>query len=279
MTIFGIDVASHQGPGFNFNNVQGLPGGKPSFAIIKASGGHGYRNEYLDSQVRNARASGVEVGFYHYMFEPTAGGGDVNREVSNFIEACRPYVQVGTTFWLDVEESPAKVGFTGNLGDWIITFCEAVEAEYGCVCGIYCATWYLRPTSLDRDERLTKYPFWIASWQDTPPANPFLEPWEEITVWQYNASGVDKNRFEGTLDQFRSLGVPQEAPPQVLTPNAVIPFIMEDGTPAVTIVFQGQAKAILGVDVADLGISVVGMNDLIHDQSIQENHFEGWRIR
>ena len=37
------------------------------------------------------------------------------------------------------------------------------EVEFGCACGIYCATWYLVPTGLTKDLRLRKYPFWMAS--------------------------------------------------------------------------------------------------------------------
>src|SRR4051812_42501484 len=157
MTLEGVDLASHQGDYSYPTN--------PDFAIIKASGGHAYRNPYLGKQVANTRAQDIIVGFYHYMFEPTSGGGDVRAEANNFIEACRPHVQVGSTFWLDVEEFPEKVGYTGDLGDWLVTFCEAVHAAFGCVCGIYCATWYLVPTGLNQDVRLRHYPFWMASWQ------------------------------------------------------------------------------------------------------------------
>ncbi len=206
MTLEGIDLASHQGDYTYPTN--------PDFAIIKASGGHAYQNEFLHQQVQNARAKNVIVGFYHYMLEPSYGtpghpsGGDVAREAANFIEACRPYVQPGTTFWLDVEEFPKTVGYTGNLGDWIVTFCEAVERAYGCVCGIYCATWYLLPTGLSKDARLRKYPFWMASWQEQVPAPIFMAPWDHLTLHQYNADGIDKDRFYGTREQFLALGVP-----------------------------------------------------------------------
>ena len=61
--------------------------------------------------------------------------------------------------------------------------------------------------------------------------------------------------------------------------NEIIPFIHPDGRPGVTVLFEGQAKHILGVDVADVGISVLGLNDKVHDQSVQRNAFNGWRVR
>ncbi|MEO5964521.1 MAG: GH25 family lysozyme, partial [Candidatus Limnocylindrales bacterium] len=111
--ILGCDLASHQGTTFPFDRAyrDGY-----EFALIKASGGHSYRNEYLGVQVAGARAAGMLVGFYHYLFEPSNGGGDIRREAQNFIESVAPYVQPGSTFWLDVEEFPASVGFEGDLG-------------------------------------------------------------------------------------------------------------------------------------------------------------------
>lgn len=205
MTLEGIDIASHQGPNFDFGaqKARGV-----EFCIIKASGGHAYRNPHLAAQVEGARNADMLTSFYHYLFEPTSGGGSVTQEANNFIEACRPYVQPGSTFWLDVEELPASVGFTGDLGAWIVSFCEAVERAYGCVCGIYCATWYLVPTGLHTEQRLTKYPLWFASWQDAVPGGSFLAPWDHLTIWQYNAGGIDKDRFFGTRAEFLALGVP-----------------------------------------------------------------------
>jgi GH25 family lysozyme M1 (1,4-beta-N-acetylmuramidase) len=211
VAIKGTDIASHQGPDFPFATLkaQGY-----EFTVIKASGGHGYRNPYRAAQVQAARAAGVEVGFYHYMFEPSSGGGDVDREVTNFIDAVRPHVQPGTTFWLDVEEYPGAVGFTGDLGGWIDTFCARVSQEFNCQCGIYCATWYLTPTKLNKDQRLAKYPFWMASWQDALPPKAAMAPWTSVTIWQYNADGFDKDMFMGGgVAELRALGAGAAQPP------------------------------------------------------------------
>jgi hypothetical protein len=261
MTLEGVDIASHQGPNFAY------PEGT-AFAIIKASGGHAYRNEYLAAQVAGARTRGIAAGFYHYMFEPTAGGGDVKREAVNFIEACRPHVQVGSTFWLDVEEFPERVGFAGDLGGWIVDFCEQVERAFGCVCGIYCATWYLEPTGLWLDGRLTKYPFWMASWQEAVPHPKFMAPWNRLTVHQYNAQGWDKDRFYGTLEQYLALGV--RAPEAVPTPDPIVArsYIDADGVPTTEIKWGGRATEVLGTSYVDIGIHVVNAAGDTYHRSI-----------
>lgn len=212
MSIRGIDLASHQSASFPFGKARSLGF---EFCIIKAAGGHTYKNEYLAQQVAGARAADMATAFYFYMFEPSVGGGDVAREAANFIAAVRPHWQPGNSLWLDVEEFPQTVGFTGDLGGWIVQWCDAIEAEFGIVPGIYCATWYLLPTGLANDARLRKYPFWCASWQDTPPGGDFIKPWDKITVWQYDAyfrdvtgADLDCNKFFGTKEEFIALGMP-----------------------------------------------------------------------
>jgi GH25 family lysozyme M1 (1,4-beta-N-acetylmuramidase) len=190
------------------------------FAIIKASGGHSYRNPYLGAQVARARAAGLRIGYYHYLFEPSSGG-DVMREAANFLGAILPYVRPGDTFWNDVEEFPKAVGFSGDLGGAIDFWCDEVQRAHGGEPGIYCATWYLTATGLASDARLAKRPFWIASWQDTIPRGGFLAPWRVVTIWQYNAfdavggrKPIDEDFFlgdEAAWDAIAKPGAPAEA--------------------------------------------------------------------
>ncbi len=266
MTLEGVDISSAQGD-YQFHT-------NPDFAIIKATGGHSYRNEYLDTQVANARARNIVVHFYHYMFEPTTGGGDPHLEAQNFIAACRPYVQPGSIFWLDVEEFPARVGYTGNLADWIVAWCDEVERAFGCVPGIYCATWYLTATGLDQETRLARYPFWMASWQeDIPPAH-FMAPWDELTIHQYDTSSrkIDQDRFYGTRDELLALGIPPAAPlPDTTEPITASSYINEQGQPETKIIWGGQASTVLGTDYQDIGIRVQNAAGQIYHRSIKAN--------
>jgi hypothetical protein len=202
----GIDLASHQGANYAYP-------GWAQFAIVKASGGHDYKNEFRGSQAANARARGLKVGWYHYLFEPSSGGGDMAREFANFRDAVLPYIQVTDTCWLDVEEFLSSVGLEGaDLGGLIDAWCAMVQQAFGCQVGIYCATWYLVAAGLAQDARLAKRPFWIASWQATPPSGAFLAPWQAITIWQFNADGIDKDLFYGDAAAWDALGVPDTHP-------------------------------------------------------------------
>lgn len=263
MTLLGCDVADHQGP------HPAYPPGT-EFVIIKASGGHDYRNPLLGQQVADAQARGLLYGFYHYMFEPTFGGGDFRREATNFIETVRPYVQPGTTFWLDVEEYPKTVGYTGNLAAWIIGFCDQVEAAFDCDCGIYCATWYLTATGLDKVDALAGYPFWMASWQQAIPDPHYMAPWDHLTLHQYDADGIDKDRFYGTREEFLALGIPAPSPlPATADPITAETVIGPDGVPVTTIRWGGQATEVLGTDYVDIGVRVKNASGRIYHRSIQ----------
>jgi GH25 family lysozyme M1 (1,4-beta-N-acetylmuramidase) len=283
VSIKGVDIASHQGPDYAYPDWA-------EFAVPKATGGHSYVNPYLNQQVKNARARGLEVGFYHYMFEPSYGtaanpsGGDVVREAANFIQAVELVKRPGDTLWLDVEEYGKTVGYAGYLGDWCVQFCDLVGAHFGCTVGIYTATWFLLPNGMQGDSRLARYPLWFASWQDEPPGAAYLKPWTGMTMWQFNADGVDKDLFYGTREDWRARGIPAQLVAETDPPppgNEIIPHVLADGRPAVTIAFAGRTDTILGVEVGDLGISVPSKTEagVVLDQSVQGNCFGGWRVR
>jgi GH25 family lysozyme M1 (1,4-beta-N-acetylmuramidase) len=280
VTIEGIDIASHQGPNFNFaaQSERGV-----EFCIIKASGGHDYQNPFLAQQVQGARDAGMIVGFYAYMFEPSFGtpgnpsGGDVTREVDNFIEAVRPYVEPGTTFWLDVEEYPATVGLSNSvLPAWIAAFCDTVELEFGAVCGVYCATWFQVPTGLVHATELRKYPYWMASWQEEIPDAARMAPWDHLTLHQYDSVAVDKDRFYGTREEFLALGVPAPAPPPAADPIRATTVIGGDGVPVTTIVWGGQATKVLGTSYRDIGVRVENAAGQTFHRSIVDGEGREW---
>jgi hypothetical protein len=142
------------------------------------------------------------------------------------------------------------VGFAGDLAWALIDFCNGAGAAYDRLCGIYCATWYLVPTGLDKAVALRQFPFWMASWQASPPAPQFMAPWDHLTLWQYNADGIDKDRFEGTREQFAALGKASPGSPSAFqhAPGWLDPLRDEfdwtqDGTPGAGIITYRQVRA------------------------------------
>lgn len=281
MTISGFDIHDAFWP-FDFQARYNLG---DRFCILKATGGHTFFNGHVAAQAEAARAANLAVGFYHYMFEPTSGGGNVRLEADNFINIVGPLARPGDTLWLDVEEYPSKVGYTGNLGDWILEFCDIVGSHFGCQVGVYCATWYLTATGLNTDKRLARLPFWMASWQDTLPPARFMAPWDHVTMWQYTAGydedlgrDLDRDLFFGTVEDFKAMGIPQHVD---TGGNDIQKGVLADGRPYVLVIFAGNTPEVVGADVQDLGISVRSATEegLLLDQSVQGNVFQGWRER
>jgi len=210
MTLQGIDLASHQG---RYDFATAKREGR-EFAIIKVSGGHSYQNPERDQQITRAREAGMTIGLYHYMFEASSGGGDVAREFANFKAAAQPYALPGTTLWLDCEDWPSMIGFTGSVCQFILDFAALCRAEFGCPCGVYTGSYYILGTDMRGDRRLATLPLWIASWQDVVPGSQYLAPWDRAAVWQNDAyttvagQQTDTDVFFGTREDFQALGVP-----------------------------------------------------------------------
>jgi hypothetical protein len=278
MTISGFDI--HDAFGVNFD-FQGRYDAGDRFCVIKASGGYAFRNKIVGAQAARARQAGLLVGFYHFMFEPDSlaghGGADWQREADNFIAAVTAAgAGPRDTLWLDVEAWGKDVGFYGSIPDWCVNFCEYVGAHFHTVCGIYCATWYLVPTGMSTDKRLTKYPLWFASWQDTPPATKFLAPWTRMTMWQWDATDLDKDVI--LLEDWYQMAIPVKVDTQG---NEIRTGILDDNRPYVQVVFAGTTMRVDGADVQDLSIAVESFTEpgKLLDQSVQHNQFLGWRAR
>lgn len=204
--LLGLDIADHQGANYDIPDWV-------DFVVIKASGGHAFKNTLRGAQAARARGAKKKVGWYHYWLEPTSGGGNTELEATNLRDAILPYVQAGDTIWLDVEEFVRAVGLEGvDVGAMIDEWCDMVADFFGCQVGIYCATWYLVAAGLTRDARLAKRPFWMASWQAELPAEAFRAPWKVVRLWQFNADGVDKDKFFGDGAAWDALGVPDAHP-------------------------------------------------------------------
>lgn len=204
----GLDISSWQwGLDFVAAYDEGV-----RFVIIKASGGVTYRNEYLARQVALARAAGMLVGYYHYFIEPSYrvyGSGAA--EFANFNGAIADLVQVGDTFWLDLEEdSPGDYRY--DQEEELHNFGAALFARYGVQMGVYIGTYFWRAMGFDT-ARMAQYPLWLPSWQDSPPSAEYLDSFPRIVVWQYDAhsgvaniSPIDQNVFFGSGDDWAKMG-------------------------------------------------------------------------
>jgi GH25 family lysozyme M1 (1,4-beta-N-acetylmuramidase) len=89
----GIDVSHYQGS-INWSSVA-ADGVK--FAFMKATQGYGYTDPTLSTNLRNATASGVMVGFYHFTdfdLAPTDPQ-DPIKQANHFLNVIKPYYNAG----------------------------------------------------------------------------------------------------------------------------------------------------------------------------------------
>lgn len=97
------------------------------------------------------------------------------------------------------------------------------------------------------------------------------------------APGFYDKAGKATAEAFAAfLGLPTQpgagsvveapAPPAPADDTVIVtPFINAAGEPCVTLNYRGKAKQIVGVNIADAGMSVIGMDDATYDRSIRQN--------
>lgn len=198
--IRGLDIASYQGyPDFDRVAAEGI-----EFVVCKATEGVGYVNPTFEPNWPAIRRAGLVRGAYHYA-QP-----DFNQpeaEASHFLAAVGPLLP-GDLLALDIEAG------SGNLVDWALRWLIAVETATGVVPLLYSGRWFMVAHGL-YDERLARYPLWLAYYVYDPSNWPTPPPyWDEVTLWQWsetdNVAAIpgneDANLYRGTADDLRQLG-------------------------------------------------------------------------
>lgn len=274
MSLRGIDVSSWQAS-INWALVAGAGF---DFAIVKASGGAHYRNPRYRDQIAGARSAGLLVGHYHYAHElsfnpPPRTPEEEARYFLDTIDA-RP----GDVVALDIEDPAAH----GDLSLWALAWLRHVEAALGCAPLVYTYPFYAIERHLT-DPALGRFPLWWASYDTPPRRSP--APWTGWTILQHTATGtvpgigpnIDLNRFEGDRADFRALGLPDPAQPARREDEAQVRCYLNDRKNLIVeINFGGEAQAIKGVNFADIGGTVVGMDDAEYDRTLRAGAFEPW---
>ncbi|OFP36723.1 glycoside hydrolase family 25 protein [Corynebacterium sp. HMSC071B10] len=202
--INGVDVAAHQHPGggpIDWRMVAG-PGGQ-QFAFIKATEGTSYVNDFYAQDAQAANEAGIKVGAYHYARPAT----DPIAQARHFADTINagPRNQLPPVLDLEVNEGLGPV----QLAAWTQIFMAELEARTGRTPMLYTYRyfWYER---MDNTNAFTRYPLWLAAYQNQPPAP--VGGWDHLSFWQRSDSGrvpgidavVDMNLFNGNAGQFMS---------------------------------------------------------------------------
>lgn len=271
----GIDVASHQGQ----IDYLAVAAAGYTFAIVKCTGGTRYRNPFYTAQVSGARAAGLLVGHYHYDAEPSEGGGTAAEEAAWFL--ANADVQPGELVALDVEERSTRD--PQRYADWL----RIVEAATDTLPFFYTYSSFITEVDPADWAPVAGYPLWFASY-DEPPL-PAPAPWTKWTILQHSggspvpgiAAPTDLNVYPGTLDDLRVYGraepeTPQSRPGEGSSAQTTGQYINERGETVVWANFGGEAISVLGVNYADLGVSVLNKHDETWDRSIQAGEWQPW---
>jgi lysozyme len=167
----GIDVSHHNGT----IDWQRVKGNGYQFAIVKVTEGSANRDQQAARNIAEARKHNLIVGAYHFAHPER---NDPRAEGAWFLKSLP-----GMTpqfFVLDLEVAGQ------TTARWAVDWLEYVERQTGSRPWLYTGLSFAQE-KLSRENRLSRYPLWIAAYRGTPPPTP--APWKHWAIWQYTSSG------------------------------------------------------------------------------------------
>lgn len=180
----GIDV-SHWSP---VDAIEKNP--DAMFCIAKASEGKSMKDEKCGHFLARALAAGMAIGMYHYAHPEL---NTAEEEANNFLAATRGYP--GAVLVLDWEGKSLSCN-----PKWALEFMRKVEVITGVKPMLYVQNSAVAKMKAVAAE---DYGLWVARWGRTQPSK---GAWPFWALWQYEAGSVDKDYFNGSIEQFKKYG-------------------------------------------------------------------------
>ena len=189
------------------------------FCFIKATEGARDVDASFKAHWEGAGTAGLMRGAYHF-FRPQI---PVSTQADLFAH---------TLGQLQPGDLPPALDLEGTAG-WVeippadraplaLNMLQAVEARLGVTPIVYMSPWFATDM-LKSTPTLALFPIWIAQYTDAQsPTIP--KPWNTWTFWQHSQSGrvpgissgsVDLDRFQGSLDDLKSLTLARNSSPPV----------------------------------------------------------------
>ena len=213
--ILGVDLSSHNG----VPDMSDWPARGIVFVVIKITGGVTYVNPDAPAQIAAALAQRLLVLYYHYDWEPTAGGGPPLAEAAH----CLANLPAGGhVIALDAEETATRDPVRYRA------FADAVQAATLRACVFYTYRNFITEAPALDWSLLAGLPLWLA-WYPADPATALTSappvppaPWTQVTIWQYSGGApmpgtsapVDLDLFYGDASALAALGLPTGGPMQ-----------------------------------------------------------------
>jgi len=171
------------------------------FVIMKASEGISYKDPYLDEYYNRLHGSSdgrpdpdALYGFYHYARPENNLS---VREAQHFLDLVGHHAG-SAIYALDVEGNALNLD-SDVLDTWCVKWCSYILRETGVLPMIY--------TSESQLYRFKKCAaagcgLWVAKWSGGKKF-PKVKPWKFFALWQYQASALDYDFFNGGREQFK----------------------------------------------------------------------------
>lgn len=218
----GIDVSEWQGS-INFQQVReaGI-----DCVYIKATEGFDYYDPYYRTNYENARANGINLGFYHFL---TAKTTQEAYEQANFFVSAISGMEVQMKFALDYEQFYDLNKNT--ISDIALTFMNRVSELTNEECVMYASAYYANNSF---NEDVNKYALWVAEWGVSTPT--LTGPWNSYDGWQYTDKGlvsgistyVDRSLFETDIFLDETKVVPDHSHTPINN-NDIITITVQSG--------------------------------------------------
>ncbi len=248
----GIDVSYWQGGSINWNAVASHSHG--DFAILRA---YCYgKDTYFDINYDRAKAAGVPVGAYCYIYGTTTAA--VQSEINALLSVIQGK-QFEYPIYIDVEDT-ATYGSLGvqTVTDLVKTACQMLE-DAGYFAGVYTYTSFAA-SYIDMTQ-LTAYTTWIADYRG------YVGYTGDYAMWQYGCEGsvggispVDVNySYMDFPTIIKSLGLNN------YEPSVAYPYDVDDNT---RMLHDGENKTSI-TTAFGASVSVYGDNKTQGDHSLK----------
>lgn len=181
-------------------------GGAASLVALKASEGAGIIDPHYSGYLHGARAAGIPSILHYHFARPDLSGNTPQREAAFAIQA------IGAISPRDLIVLDYEVSAPQATSAWALAWLEAIAAHYGRLPGIYASSAYI--TARLQDSALSKYPLWLAAWNNNPTVRPLCPaPWKAYAYWQF----TDKYQTPGIGSTDANIALIEEGGPSLVT--------------------------------------------------------------
>lgn len=219
MNIPGVDISTIQGTvDFPSLAASGL-----RFVICRCGVGNGGIDANFSKNVAGARAAGLQVMAYHFVYPlpPLASQPlrDPVKQAQYHFNAAGPNILAACDFEWPAQQDWAKWGCTATqIKQWCLAYLQEYQRLSGQTMVVYTYPYFAQ--ALQLDPAFAQYPLWIASYEPSP-AVP--HPWTDWVLWQYGSGGNYKlpNGVPVDVDYAKDLSLWNTLP----TPPVVAPVV------------------------------------------------------